>query len=291
MTMEFRCNLACVHCMIEGTMDRLEPESNAKFEKVLEHNAKTRRYQGLILTGSEITLRRDLPDLARRARQHGFEHVRIQTHGMRLATESYCRELVDAGVDEFFVSLTAPEAELADEITTVKGSFDKAIRGLENLEAWDHVKTLTNTVVTKKSYRDTPGIVERLKHLERMTQHEFWVFWPMKEHDEKELAASHLDVAPFLRSAIAKCREYDRGVVVKNFPECLLGEDRDALDNSQPLLLIDPSFWNEFNRNGFYQCVHRAQCVSKKCLGLATAYTEKYGWHADALVPIRSSSS
>ena len=75
-------------------------------------------------------------------------------------------------------------------------------------------------------------------------------------------------------------------VVVKNFPECLLGEDAEALDNSQPLLLIDPSFWNEFNRNGFYQCVHRAQCASKKCLGLATAYTEKYGWHADALVPL-----
>ena len=26
MTMEFRCNLKCVHCMIEGTMDRLAPE-------------------------------------------------------------------------------------------------------------------------------------------------------------------------------------------------------------------------------------------------------------------------
>lgn len=286
MTMEFRCNLACVHCMIEGTMDRLEPESLEKFQKVLDYNKAKRRYNGLILTGSEITLRPDLPDLARRARQHGFEHVRIQTHGMRLATESYCRELIDAGVDEFFVSLTAPYAELADEITTVKGSFDKAMRGLENLEAWDHVRTLTNTVVTKKSYRDVPGIVERLRHLQRMTQHEFWVFWPMQEHDEKDLAASHLDVRPYLKDAIAKCRQYDRGVVVKNFPECLLGEDGDALDNSQPLLLIDPSFWSEFNRNGFYQCVHRAACASTKCLGLQTAYAAKYGWHADALVPI-----
>ena len=287
MTMEFRCNLACVHCMIEGTMDRLEPESLAKFQKVLDYNKVSRRYSGLILTGSEITLRRDLPDLARRARQHGFEHVRIQTHGMRLVNQSYCRELIDAGVDEFFVSLTAPYAELADELTTVKGSFDKAVRGLENLEAWDHVKTLTNTVVTKRSYAHVAGIVERLRHLERMTQHEFWVFWPMKEEDEKDLAASHLDVRPHLKDAIAKCRQYGRGVVVKNFPECLLGEeDAEALDNTQPKLLIDPAFWNEFSRNGFYQCVHRARCASTKCLGLPTAYAAKYGWHADALVPI-----
>ena len=35
---------------------------------------------------------------------------------------------------------------------------------------------------------------------------------------------------------------------IKNFPECLLGEDRDALDNTQPKLLIDPAFWQEFRR-------------------------------------------
>src|SRR5215813_2502868 len=94
MTMEFRCNLRCVHCMIEGTMDRLAPESDARFAAVLAENAKTRRWQGLILTGSEITLRRDLPDLARRARAAGFRHVRIQTHGMHLSRPDYAAGLV-----------------------------------------------------------------------------------------------------------------------------------------------------------------------------------------------------
>jgi len=28
LTMEFRCKLKCVHCMIEGTMDRLAPTSD-----------------------------------------------------------------------------------------------------------------------------------------------------------------------------------------------------------------------------------------------------------------------
>ena len=286
MTMEFRCNLACVHCMIEGTMDRLEPESLGRFEALLAHNAAKRRWTGLILTGAEITLRPDLPQLARRARQMGFEHVRIQTHGMRLAVESYCRELVEAGVDEFFVSVTAADAETHDDITTIKGSFDKTLRGLENLEAFSHVVTLTNTVVTLKSYRHLPGMVERLRHLARMTQHEFWVYWPMAERDDKELAASNLDLLPYLKSAIAKCRQYDRGVAVKNFPHCLLGEDGDVLENSQPRLFIDPAFWQEFNRNGFYQCVHRAACGSTKCLGLPTAYVAKYGWHAAELAPL-----
>ena len=112
-TVHFRCNLKCVHCMIEGTMDWLAPESDDQLDKILFENARARRWRGLTLTGSEVTLRADLPQLARRARAHGFEHVRIQTHGARLADRSYTRELVEAGIDEFFVSLTAADAAIA----------------------------------------------------------------------------------------------------------------------------------------------------------------------------------
>ncbi len=284
-TVHFKCNLKCVHCMIEGTMDWLRPESDDQFARILAQNAREGSWKGLTLTGSEVTLRPDLPDLARAARNHGFEHVRIQTHGNRLADEVYCRELVDAGIDEYFVSVTAADADTHDAITGVSGSFDKTVRGLENLEAFEHVATLTNTVITERSYRQLPLVVERLRHLRRLAQMEFWTYWPMREVDDKNLIASHLDVLPYLKTAIATARAYGRTVEVKNFPECLLGEDRDALDNDQPKLIIDPEFWPEFMRNGFHQCVHRSYCTSLSCLGLNSAYVNKYGWHVDVLVP------
>jgi len=266
-------------------MDWLEPESLGRLKEVLEYNLQHKRWTGLILTGAEITLRRDLPELARLARGNGFDHVRIQTHGMRLADEAYCRELIDAGVDEFFVSVTASDAQSHDEITTVSGSFEKTIRGLENLDAFPHVVALTNTVVTRRSYRHLPGLVDRLGHLRRLVQMEFWNYWPMSETDEKDLLVSHLEVLPYLKRAICRARELGRSVEVKNFPECLLGSERDALDNRQPKLLIDPAFWQEFRRNGFEQCVHRSVCGAEQCLGLNTAYVGKFGWHADDLAP------
>ena len=58
MTMEFRCNLKCVHCMIEGTMDHLVPQSVEDFTRLLEYNRHQHAWTGLILTGSEITLLR-----------------------------------------------------------------------------------------------------------------------------------------------------------------------------------------------------------------------------------------
>src|SRR3954452_10083580 len=96
-TVHFKCNLRCTHCMIEGTMDWLRPEDDAQLRRIYAQNARERLWKGLTLTGAEVTLRRDLPDLARAARDAGFEHVRIQTHGMRLAEPGYCEELVDAG--------------------------------------------------------------------------------------------------------------------------------------------------------------------------------------------------
>jgi len=286
LTMHFKCNLKCEHCMIEGTMDWLKPESMEQFEGILAQNAQQGRWKGLIMTGSEVTLRRDLPELARAARASGFEHVRIQTHGMRLADEAYCRELVEAGIDEYFVSVTAADAASHDAITGVPGSFERTLRGLENLDAIAGVVSLTNTVVTERSYRQLPDVVDRLRHLRRLEQMDFWNYWPMRETDDKELVASHIEVLPYLREAVRRGRAYGRSVEVKNFPECLLGEDADALNNDQPKLVIDPAFWPEFMRNGFHQCVHRNYCGARRCLGLNTAYIRRFGWHADVLVPL-----
>ncbi|MCH2180304.1 MAG: radical SAM protein [Mariniblastus sp.] len=289
--MHFKCNLKCEHCMIEGTMDWLQPESAENFEKLLEQNAREQKWQGIILTGSEVTLRKDLPDLARMARQHGFDHVRIQTHGMRLANLDYCHELIEAGIDEYFVSVTAADAETHDRITEVPGSFDKTVRGLENLDQFESVKTLTNTVITARSYKHLPAMVELFSHLKRLVQMDFWTYWPMSENDDKNLIVSHMDTLPYLVEAIHLARVYDRAFELKNFPECLLGDLREALDNNQPKLFIDPEFWPEFMRNGFHQCVYKEACSSTQCLGLNTAYTKKFGWMEDVLTPYPSDES
>ncbi len=286
LTMEFRCNLKCVHCMIEGTMDRLDPVSDAEFDRICADQAETGRWEGLVLTGSEITLRRDLPGIARRARAAGFRHVRIQTHGMHLGRTDYADRLVEAGIDEFFVSVAGSDAATHDAITRVPGSWDKMMAGMAHLDRYDHVRLLTNSVVTTRSLTLLPGMVTALAHLRRLIQMEFWVFFPMAEDDPKDLLARHSDIRPHLIEAIALCRTHGRHVEVKNFPECLLGADADALVNAQPTLLIDPDFWNEFDRNGFYRCPHQAVCDSTECLGLTEAYLRKFGPDADPLSPL-----
>jgi MoaA/NifB/PqqE/SkfB family radical SAM enzyme len=288
MTMEFRCNLRCNHCMIEGTMDRLAPQEPGRFEQVLAERAR-RGWTGLILTGSEITLHRDLPDMARRARAAGFQHVRIQTHGMRLADAEYLARLVDAGVDEFFVSIAGATAQTHDRITTVAGSFEKSVRGLENLDAFgERVIGITNTVVTAENIAEIAAVPARLAHATRLVQMEYWNYFPMAEEDVKSLVVPLSELIPALRAALAATRANGRRAECKNVPACALGDDEPALVNMQPELLIDPAFWDEFRRNGFYQCVHREACAHPTCLGLNTAYMRRFGDEAERLTPYKA---
>ena len=285
-TMEFRCNLRCEHCMIEGTMDWLEPQTRERFDEILTFNREHARWSGLILTGSEITLKKDLPELAVRARQSGFRHVRIQTHGMALARQDYCDMLVEAGVNEFFVSVSGHDPASHDAITGVPGSFEKTLRGLENLERHSGVISITNTVVTVRNHRTLARVVKSLGHLRRLAQMEFWFYWPMRETDERSLIVPLRDALPPLRDAIGLAHGAGRSVEIKNLPHCLLEEHASLLVNDQPPLIIDDRFWGEFQRNGFHECVHRERCRSEQCLGLNAAYVARFGWEQELLRPV-----
>lgn len=290
LTMEFRCNLRCTHCMIEGTMDRLRPTSEQTFENILQLQLRERKWKGLILTGSEITLHKDLPRFASQARNAGFERVRIQTHGMHLGRLGYAKKLLDSGVNEFFISVAGGSEALHDEITKVPGSFRRMIKGIEIIEAeGGDSRIITNTVITAQSYQSLRNVVHLLEPYSKVIQNEFWNYFPMAEEDTKSLLVPYRHLMPYLIDAIRACVELGRGVEVKNVPHCLLEGWKAALVNAQPALYIDKTFWTEFDRNYFYQCPHRSLCASETCLGLTEAYISRFGEEAHLLKPLKRS--
>jgi MoaA/NifB/PqqE/SkfB family radical SAM enzyme len=290
--MEFRCNLRCTHCMIEGTMSHLRPTDDDQFEAVLQTQRDEGRWIGIVLTGAEITLRSDLPEIATRARDAGFQRIRVQTHGMQLQRRAYLDRLVEAGVTEFFVSVTAASEARHDAITKVSGSWRRMRAGLDLIEThYPELAVITNTVITAESFLDLPGVVAAFADHRTVVQHEFWNFFPMEEIDRNSLCVPLAEVMPPLRAAIAAAHAAGRLVEVKHIPECLLGNDRAVLINRQPQLIIDEDFWTGFDRNGFHSCPHRAICTSGECLGLTTAYVRRFGDEARMLRPFAEATT
>ncbi len=102
-----RCNLRCPVCFanaaVSGVVYEPTREQIATMLKQLR-NIKPVPATALQFSGGEPTVREDLPDLIRLAKEVGFEHVEVNTNGIRLAQSvDYCRELANAGASTIYL--------------------------------------------------------------------------------------------------------------------------------------------------------------------------------------------
>jgi cyclic pyranopterin phosphate synthase len=282
-TVDFHCHSACRFCIVQEGMNRFKGVSEERLREAVADNVRSRRYRRVCFTGGEVTLEKKLFDYVAIARESGsFEHVRLQTNGRLLADMGFARKLVDAGVDEFFVSLHGHDARTQDFISQRPGSFDEAVRGLENLAALG-VCLMTNTVICSPNVDHLAEIVETVAPF-LPTRMEFWNYLPMEDYaDERGLLAPMSKVAPELRRALASLRPRGVEARVKYVPRCLLGEFEAAHDDAQPDVVIAEKFYDPYPQ---FACLYAAKCEhSDTCLGLHHPYVTKFGWEEDALRP------
>lgn len=282
-TVDFHCHSACRFCIVQEGMNYFKGVPIEAFAAAVADNQRSPRYRRVTFTGGEVTLERRLFDYLAIARDSAsFEHIRLQTNGRRLADPAFARRLVDAGVDEFFVSLHGHDAATQDYISQRPGSFDEAIRGLENLRALD-VCLMTNTVLTTLNQPHLPALVDTVRPFGPVRM-EWWNYLPMEDFaDERGLLSPMEVLAPSLRAALDRARSYGIEAAVKYVPRCLLGEHGESQDNTQPDVVIVEAFYDVYPK---FACIHEASCEhSEGCLGLHHPYITKFGWEEELLVP------
>lgn len=87
----------------------------------------------IMLAGREPTLHPDFVALVARARGSDGRRVGVATNGRRFAYERFATAAVGAGLSDASVKLFAADAAAADAIARVRGSFEQALRGIDNL--------------------------------------------------------------------------------------------------------------------------------------------------------------
>ena len=102
-----RCNLRCPICFATaGTTGYVYEPSKEQIREMLVNlrNNKPVPADALQFSGGEPTIRKDLPELVRMAKELGFKHVEVNTNGLRLAASvDYCRTLKEAGVSTIYL--------------------------------------------------------------------------------------------------------------------------------------------------------------------------------------------
>lgn len=103
-----RCNLRCSYCFMNaGAAGYIyEPTLDEIGELMLQ--ARSQRPVGskaIQITGGEPTVREDLFEIIRMAKELGFSHVQVNTNGLKLAESvDYCRRLKDERVNTIYMS-------------------------------------------------------------------------------------------------------------------------------------------------------------------------------------------
>jgi len=158
----FQCNNRCRFCVQGDKRKKYPDKTTEEIKKILKEARK--EHEALVFTGGEPTIRKDLPELVKYAKNLGFKIIQIQTNGRMFAYKKFCENLIKKGANEFALALHGHNAKLHDSLTTVPGSFKQTTTGIKNLKSLgQHI--LMNTVITEPNYRYLPQIAKLLVKL------------------------------------------------------------------------------------------------------------------------------
>ncbi|UCE29279.1 MAG: radical SAM protein, partial [Candidatus Bathyarchaeota archaeon] len=130
-----RCNLRCPVCFANAAAAGYVYEPSKKEIQLMLENFRQNRpvpAPALQFSGGEPTIRKDLFELIGIAKELGFEHVEINTNGLRLAQSvEYCRGLKEAGISTVYLQFDGLTSDVY-EFTRGSNLLDKKMKAIEN---------------------------------------------------------------------------------------------------------------------------------------------------------------
>jgi cyclic pyranopterin phosphate synthase len=273
--------------------ERSFAESNVTDERIrteLQHHASG----GFVMLASgEPTLNPGLPMYMAWARQFGYSTIGLTTNARRLGYESYCRLLLDSGLNHVVVSVHGPDARMHDAQTRSPGSFEQTVRGLEvlaRLRGEYRFSLHTSTVVGRRNVDALDGIYGLLRTFEP-DQYVFNAMQPLgrAEQTKKLLLARYSDVVHSFVRLIEHVPAPRPRMYLVDVPACLThglpSEARGWVEGAiftafqtsgEPTLRRTRVHKEQENRVKQDSCEHCR--YGHDCLGVWRGYLDVFGW-------------
>ncbi len=283
LVMGMDCNCRCQTCPsgLHGGGGAMDTKEVAAWLR----RGRRRGASGVWFGGGEPTLHPGLVAAVKRARQLGYQRVRVQTNALRLAYEAYAERLVGAGADEFSVPLLGADAAAYDAFTRREGSFDLLVQGMENLLGHG-TRVEGDVLITAASAGRLTEMVERFAGL-GVARFNFWL---VSLHGlDAEQQAHHLPtmqaLVPHLQQAMDRAEELGAPATTLHTPPCVLDaahHHRYVHAGTWRLLVVTPGgepFMAQDSpmEGGVYLRTCEACSWRGRCLGLRADYLAAHG--------------
>ena len=257
----FACNNRCRFC-VQG--DKRSRYRNLTTAEAMERLERARsQADEVVLTGGEVTIRRDLVQLVARAKDLGFQTINIQTNG-----------------------------GMHDYLTRAVGSFDQTVAGIRNLVPLG-VPVITNTVITRSNFRHLPEIADLLISL-GVTQYQFAFVHALGTAARyfSSIVPRMALVGPFVRRGLQLGRQAGILAQTEAIPPCILPGHEEHMAE---WILPDATIFDAEMVLDSYRDYRLAEGKAKGpdcsrcawnpwCEGVWREYVDRYGW-AEFAIP------
>lgn len=231
----YRCNAACTFCYAgcNCTVNPVGSDKEMSLEEVrtiLEKIRHQAQVPSVSFTGGEATLRPELPEMIRYARELDMR-VNLITNGMRCTPELVGR-LAEAGLHSAQVSVEGTCAEVHEGITRIRGSFQSAVDAVANFKAAG-LTVHTNTTITKTNVADALDMPTFVKRVLGLTTFSMNLVIPTGSAAlNEELVVTYTELGPILETIME--RSSAEGVEFKWYsptPMCIFNPILHGLGN------------------------------------------------------------
>lgn len=225
----FACNSRCSFCYyLDSVKKGTTKDYSTEQVKAMLREAKSLGLDQVDISGGEPTIRPDLPELIRYARDIGFIKVCIITNGLRMADEKYALILVDAGMNEILLSTHGTTKEEHDSLTNIPGSFEKIWMAVKNIAAISKRKDVQirfNSTITNLNYKSCNKLFELLKPY-KPAEVNILIFNPSQEacktKEEKVRFPNYNEIGQEISNALVKYKNDFKVINVRWLPYCIL---------------------------------------------------------------------
>lgn len=286
----FGCNCRCRVC--PSATQAHAPDMSA--EEIADWLSKSKESgaKHVWFGGGEPTLHPDLIPSIERARGLGYDRIRIQTNGLRFAYLPFTRRCLDAGANEFSLSIKGADANTHNRVTRNPGSFDHLIQGAKNLAA-KGARVEGDVLITSVSMTRLADAVKRFSGL-GVGRFTFWLasLFGMQGKGLEPLVPGMTDLMPHLESAFEAAERLGVTATTLHTPPCVLKPEhrrRYMHAGTWKLSVITPGSQpfaaEESPIEGGVYLESCADCdLRSGCLGLRKDYLDLFG--PDEFAPV-----